>query len=216
MPRVQILLLFHKIDLLSNNEIKELEQRIKMTFDEKSNITGLLTSIEEQYFFKSLMSITNFLHRNLHNVYTLETKNLLTNLDILNLFYNQTQIPMTEIYQKIVGTDEIAQIKLNDMISNGIVSIDFTSNIVKITEKGETILQNLKHYLNVKIQLIKGNSKSIIHGLILADYQGKAFAVFEDKENFFKNLVIDPACQFRSDFNCDVFFGDWKFWHYIG
>ncbi len=84
------------------------------------------------------------------------------------------------------------QIKLNDMISNGIVSIDFTSNIVKITEKGETILQNLKHYLNVKIQLIKGNSKSIIHGLILADYQGKAFAVFEDKENFFKNLVIDP------------------------
>jgi predicted transcriptional regulator len=189
---------FHKIDLLTAPQYKTLEQNIKTYPFLQLGFHTYLTSIYQDYFKDTLISVLTLLKQ------TIFPKNALYNSDIMKLSFleqalKKTAIKFTDLNFPSNDCQEIVADYIDDMEKSGYLIVDKELNQIRITLKGRRLVEQYSSRIFNKLLEIQSEDSTPLLGFLLADKFGRQFFMYENIHDFFKKMFIqlgenvDPA-----------------------
>lgn len=157
-PNATVLLLYHKVDLLSEDLLQLLNEKI-IQFKQEQNIPSLfLTSIVGGYYMQLLKICFLILHKYISpNQLNLFNSTLLE-WELLNLLTKEEEMTLVSIYSRLNVTIKNLQEIINSLIKNHLISVNITTNYVTITEEGKNRIA--EYVLSVQELLYSNLSKN--------------------------------------------------------
>ena len=153
-PNCHLVILFHKIDLIDNNQKKELNLKIERSFYKRIDTTALLTSIKENHIFDTFQAFISILRKSLVQLKNQKFNDMIGTVDILNRFIKKNHVNIYDLPFSSGKFSSPTKRVLKNLKKKGFLQIDKEKNYIQLSPKGFSLIKNLKQ--NIKDIIEKG------------------------------------------------------------
>ncbi len=187
-PEAQMMILFHKIDQLDENQRQKLEWDIQATFMGNHNISAFTSSIVSGFFLETFKRFVGAFRKVILSIHEVGVNEIFQRVDILNYFIDRSVLKLDELIASMKLPVQTARKILADMYKRNYIKIDESSNLVTLGEQGIFLINGLN---NIGIHAAIDTFKDIplMKGVIFADYRGICFFIYEYKRGYFEKLL---------------------------
>ncbi len=188
-PDAYLTIFFHKCDLLSPQKRHEAGQKLDAIFAGKPNISAQLTSIAPEFFSEAFQNFVSILQKCLFRIEKTIPKDFFTKLNIINHFIEKNILTLAELGSKVGVSGEDLQKSILELESKGYLIFKDKLKQVQLSEIGQSIIQNLKESIYLKIQESLGTPIEFVKAMILSDKIGRVIFYFESEPDFIKKMA---------------------------
>ncbi len=188
-PEAFLTIFFHKCDLLSPQKRLDFDQKLNSLFAGKQNIVALLTSIAPEFYAETFQNFVSVLQKCLFRVERSIPKDFFIKMNIINHFIEKNIVTFAELASKVGVSAEELQKSLVDLETKGYLIFKDALKQVQLSEIGQSIVQNIKENLFMKIQESLDTPIEFIKALILSDKIGRVILYFESEPDFIKKMA---------------------------
>ena len=185
--RCKIYILFHKIDLLTKKDLRELKNKIQNYSFNQINAFPYLTSIEKSYFSQTLTNVIQILKQSIRSYTTTLDENLMK-LNFLEKAVNQRTIRFSDLALPGIDMDKMLTLYFQDLEEMGFLHIDHSLKSLRITLKGREFVEKFKGRVFHKLMDNQTSLFTYLKGFILSDNFGRPFFEYESRPNIFKEM----------------------------
>lgn len=180
--------LFHKIDLLDEAGLQQLNQLRSENYDRFAGMHTFMTSIKREYFFDAFKTITSILRKTL-SLSGGEHERIFSKMMVLNQFINQNELVLDDLEEYL--DEETTKIKeyVDELKEEGFLMFKESLNSISLSEKGKETLNTVRNRLVSHLESQEVLRESKVKGLIVSDHHGKTFLTYEAVPGFFAKLV---------------------------
>jgi len=188
-PDAFLTIFFHKCDLLTPQQRLNFNQKLDTLFAGKQNILAQLTSIAPEFFAEVFQNFVSVLQKCLFRVERSIPKDFFIKLNIINHFIEKNIVNFADLSSKLGVSAEDLQKSVLDLERKGYIIFKDNLKQVQLSEIGQTIVQNVKENIFLKIQESLDTPLDFVKALILCDNSGKIFLYFESEPDYIKKLA---------------------------
>lgn len=157
-PNAVILILYHKIDLLSEVQLRHLEEKVSKFKRDQNVPSFFLTSIVGGYYMQLLKICYLILHKYISPNQLNKFNSTLLEWELLNLLAKEEKMTLVSIYSRLNVTIKNLQDIINSLRNKHFISMINQTNDFIITEEGRTRIEEYK--LSVQELLYSNISKN--------------------------------------------------------
>ncbi len=187
-PEAQIMILFHKVDKLDENQRQKLEWDIQTTFVGEHNISAFTSSIVVEFFLETFKRFVGAFRKVILSIHEVGVNEVFQRVDILIYFLDRSTLKLDDLIASMKLPAKVARKILEDMYKRNYIKIDESTNSITLGEQGMFLINGLN---NIGIHAAIDTFKEIplMKGVIFADYRGICFFIHEYKRGYFEKLL---------------------------
>ncbi len=188
-PDAFLTIFFHKCDLLSTQKRLDFAQNLNTFLVGMQNVVAQLTSIAPEFFAETFQTFVSVLQKCLFRVERSIPKDFFIKMNIINHFIEKNIVTFAELASKVGASAEELQKSLLDLETKGYLIFKDSLKQIQLSEIGQSIVQNIKENLFLKIQESLNTPIEFVKALILSDKVGRVILYFESEPEFIKKMA---------------------------
>jgi len=206
-PSTYIVVLLHKIDLISEKKIREIKSLIKNKFSNENLVNFLFTSLKREYFAQTFSNLIDIIKICLQEI-TPDEGLLLNIIDesvkLINQIDQEVIVTRESLYEKLNRPIKLINYLVDSLVNKGHIEIKHVENqdLLSLTNKGKVIYNKIlksfstasfiksERKLNNTELKIKERVPPII-GAIIADKDGRSLINLEIIDDALKDFISD-------------------------
>ncbi len=187
-PAAHLMILFHRVDQLNENQRQKLEWDIQSAFIGNQEMSAFASSIVSEFFLQTFKKFVNGLRQCILSIHEVAIYELFQRVDILTRFIDKNSLNLEDLITSLKLPGAVSRKLLEDMYKQNLIQIDELANLVTLGGQGITLINGLN---NIGIQTSHDTFREIplIKGVIFSDYRGISFYIYEYKRGFFEKLL---------------------------
>jgi hypothetical protein len=190
-PEAYLSIFFHKADLLSTENQKTLDAKIRVLFSGMTNVSAYLTSIEPNSFFKMYQSFVSSLKAGLFHLGESIPKDFFIKLEIMSQFIEKNEETLENLITIIGVGSNLIQESLRELEAKGYVFLKDSSRRVALSQIGQSIIQRAQSNVYLKMQECLSAEAEFVKAFILSDKRGRNFVTFESEPDYIAKFSAD-------------------------
>lgn len=183
----RLCIFLHKIDLLNDKSRSDLLKKCQEYNFAPKQIDYYFTSIQKTFFLDTLNAVINVLRQVLTRKKLLDFNDL-HKLIFFQLALKRPYLTLDDLEKENNSNDLSWHTFLEDLKKNNFITIDQYTGQIRITVKGQSIIQSKKEKYYFKLIEHISEEKTYLNGFILADYAGRPFFHYEKEPHLFKEI----------------------------
>ncbi|GAB4326965.1 MAG: hypothetical protein Kow0069_33710 [Promethearchaeota archaeon] len=191
-PNATVGAFFHKVDLLNELDLKEVEKYVDRLSVVHPGLVVASTSFAQRHFLSTFRSFVNLVKECLVRIEQDAQADVFIKLDILNSLIDVGTVPLETLLASINADSAESLEKVKELRDQGFLLVQESMNSVELSSKGKAMLEEVQRKTYCRVQEAISKGSPAIAGLILADRQGRPFFMFESEHHFFESLSQDP------------------------
>ncbi|WP_457557601.1 ADP-ribosylation factor-like protein [Candidatus Harpocratesius sp.] len=187
-----IAVFFHKIDLLTANQLTSLQKKIvELRKTAKFNTDFFTTSIQQKYLYDTFYAFIRALKASLYKIRNLDYYDFFIKVELIRYFITHDKAEYKEIEERLhIKPLEILAF-INVLYKDGLLKQNKNLKTINVTEKGLEILEQIDNAFIPNVKEVILAEKNYIKGVILAEKSGIPFYTYEYSPGFFNSLITD-------------------------
>ena len=198
-PETMIYVLLHKIDLVNQKRIRDINSGTSSTFPSEKLIKFLYTSLKEKYFTKTFSYFIEIMKACLADEASEE--GLMFNVidesvKLIHLIDDEIVITKENLQKKLNRPVNLINYLIKSLDLKGHLKIETTSNqeLISLTEKGKNYFRDvLKSFSKASLEVLQSNLEKTIPpfiGAFIADKDGRTLLKLELFEGALEKFLI--------------------------
>jgi len=201
-PEAKIYVLLHKIDLITQKRINDLNDGIKYKFPSEKLIKFLFTSLKKKYLTRTLSYFIEIM-KSCFIDETSEEALMFNVIDesvkLIQSIDEQIIISREKLFEKLNRPPKLVNYLIKSLVLKGHLKIENSKNqeLISLTEKGQDYFKDLlKTFSNASINIIQSNLDEIIPpfiGAFIADKDGRTFLKIELFDDALEKFLVSEV-----------------------
>ncbi len=221
-PKTRIFLLIHKIDLISQKKIRDVNSAISTILPKDNSIKYYFTSLKKKYFTQILSNFIEIMKSCFIDESSEEA--LLFNvidesIKLINLISKEIVINKKDLHEKLNRPANLISHLIDNLILKGHLKQETVNkqDLISLTEKGKNYYKDIiESFSTVDLDSINSTAdlsqfeleKEIppIIGALIADKDGRNLLKIEIFENALEQFILknDPSYAYNNKFDLDL------------
>jgi len=198
-PETMIYVLLHKIDLVSQKRIRDINSGTNSAFHSEKLIKILFTSLKEKYFTKTFSYFIEIMKSCIVDE-TSEEALMFNVIDesvkLIHIIDDEIVIPKEELHKKLNRPANLINYLIKSLDIKGHLKIEPLNNqeLISLTEKGKNYFKNvLKSFSDTSLEVLQSNLEKTIPpfiGAFIADKDGRTLLKLELFDDALEKFLI--------------------------
>ncbi|GAB4326944.1 MAG: hypothetical protein Kow0069_33680 [Promethearchaeota archaeon] len=186
-PKAKVIVLFHKVDLLTPKELDALRLRVHAAFSVMQDVRALLTSVAKSLIVETFRQFSDALREAFLGVDRVDARDVCHCAEILTHFVKRDAISLRDLVYSIGGPPGYAVSLLRRLQEREYVTIA-GDEVVKLGRKGRYLVENLEN-LGLRDVLDVVKEAAVVKSVLVANTNGVTMYVYEQDPGLFNQIV---------------------------